>query len=294
MMEYEKIERYVSELLTLSAVDKEGMEQTVGPALYHLLMSAAIRDLMSDEEKELFRELTKKLQYFFCTRLNLKERKGKQKKENFPPNPLIKEKQKKGKEEKKRDIAVGEISALDSEKMDSEKADSEKAPRLKGHSVLSSTLKARRAAFIEDLKERGNSYDRQLLNDFYFYWSEENPSTGKMRFEEQRTWNIDNRLARWVRNPYTVAGIGATIRMKRLAKQQKKEQQAEQARALEAMEREQAREHREAVREEEKQKAGGLDEVIKGNPTGFLATVMREREAREAAEAKKKKKGDKP
>ena len=75
MMEYEKIERYVSELLTLSAVDKEGREQTVGSALYHLLMSAAIRDLMSDEEKELFSELAKKLQYFFCTRLNLKERK---------------------------------------------------------------------------------------------------------------------------------------------------------------------------------------------------------------------------
>ena len=49
-------------------------------ALYHLLMSAALRDLMDDGEKELFRLLTKKLQYFFCTRLSLKERKETKKK----------------------------------------------------------------------------------------------------------------------------------------------------------------------------------------------------------------------
>ena len=290
MMEYEKIERYVSELLTLSAVDKEGREQTVGSALYHLLMSAAIRDLMSEEEKELFSELAKKLQYFFCTRLNLKERKGKQKKENFPPNPLIKEKQKKGKEEKKLSL-VGDGN---SEAVFEEKTDAGKAKRLKGHSVLSATLEARRAAFLEELKAYNNTYQPQLLNNFFFYWSEENPRTGKMLFEEQRTWNINHRLKRWANNQFAAADTAAAIRMKRLAKQQQKEQLAEQARALEAKEREQAREHREAVREEEKQKAGGLDEVIKGNPTGFLATVMREREAREAAEAKKKKKGDKP
>ena len=154
MMEYEKIERYVSELLTLSAVDKEGMEQTVGPALYHLLMSAAIRDLMSDEEKELFRELTKKLQYFFCTRLNLKERKGKQKKENFPPNPLIKEKQKKGKEEKTNSF-VGDDSF---EAVSEVQAVAEKTPRLKGHSLLSATLKARHDLLPKG--QRRNSHEQ--------------------------------------------------------------------------------------------------------------------------------------
>ena len=170
----------------------------------------------------------------------------------------------------------------------------EKAPRLKGHSFLSSTLNARCAAFLEELKAFSNRYQAYLLNDFYYYWTEENAATGKMRFEEQKHWKLENRLARWSKNAYSAANVSAAIRMKRLVKQQQKEQLAEQARALEAKEREQAREHREAVREEEKQKAGGLDEVIKGNPTGFLATVMREREAREAAEAKKKKKGDKP
>ena len=65
-MELTRIERYVSDLMTVSGVEKEGKEQNVGLALYHLLMSAALRDLMSDGEKELFRLLTKKLQYFFA------------------------------------------------------------------------------------------------------------------------------------------------------------------------------------------------------------------------------------
>ena len=42
------IERYVSDLMTVSGVDREGREQSVGLALYHLLMSAALRDLMDD------------------------------------------------------------------------------------------------------------------------------------------------------------------------------------------------------------------------------------------------------
>lgn len=188
----------------------------------------------------------------------------------------MKEKQTKGKEEKTHPPVGDGISVL------------------KGHSVLSATLEARRAAFLEELKAYSKTYQPQLLNNFYFYWSEENPKTGKMLFEEQRTWNINNRLKRWANNQFAAADTAAAIRMKRLAKQQQKEQQAEQARKDEAAEREQAREHREAEHEAQKQKAGGLDEVVKGNPTGLLASVMREREAREAAQAKRKQKGDKP
>ena len=87
-MELTRIERYVSDLMTVSGVEKEGREQNVGLALYHLLMSAALRDLMSDDDKELFRQLAKKVQYFFCTRLSLKERKRKTEKKVFPHTPF--------------------------------------------------------------------------------------------------------------------------------------------------------------------------------------------------------------
>jgi hypothetical protein len=134
---------------------------------------------------------------------------------------------------------------------------------------------------MEEVRARGSAYQPQLLNDFYFYWSEENPATGKMRFEEQRTWNIDNRLKRWVRNQYAVANVAAAIRMKRLRKQQEKEQMAEQVRKDEAAEREQADAEREAQTERDRQLAGGLEEQIAANPDGFLARVQRERQKRE-------------
>lgn len=99
-MEYSKIERFVSDVLTISAVEREGKEQAVGQALYHALMAAGIYDLMGEEERELTGELMKKLQFFFRSKFSLKERKERKKKEKFPPFPLIKKKEKKRKEEK--------------------------------------------------------------------------------------------------------------------------------------------------------------------------------------------------
>ena len=87
-----KVEQYVGDLMTVSGVEKEGKEQTVGLALYHLLMSAALHDLMSDDDKDLFKALTKKLQYFFLHPFELKREKGKTKKRKFPPKPPIKRK----------------------------------------------------------------------------------------------------------------------------------------------------------------------------------------------------------
>jgi len=45
-------------------------------------------------------------------------------------------------------------------------------------------------------------YGMRLLKDFYDYWTESNPSGTKMRFEMQKTWDLDRRLARWSRNNY--------------------------------------------------------------------------------------------
>ena len=241
-MELARIERYVSDLMTVSGVEKEGKEQSVGLALYHLLMSAALRDLMDDGEKELFRLLTKKLQYFFCTKLSLKERKETKKKKNFPPHPLLKEKDKKETEEKNIDIA------------------------------------GRRDAFKKECAQYVGQYDRQRLEDFFYYWAEEASSTGKMRFELEKTWNTEYRLRRWMNTKYSVDNTAAAIR---LQKQKKQGDALERQQAVAAAEREQAEAQREAEREQDRQRAGGLDEQIAANPDGFLARVQRERQKRE-------------
>ena len=242
-MELARIERYVSDLMTVSGVDREGKEQSVGLALYHLLMSAALRDLMDDGEKELFRLLTKKLQYFFCTKLSLKERKETKKKKNFPPNPLLKEKDKKETEEKKteQNTAAGE-------------------------DVLEGFRK-------EGLRYVGQ-YGQEMIDDFYFHWKQVDRETGKRLFEVKRCFDIDSQLRAWSKSEYTLSKEAAALRLQKQKKQQPSE-------AVVAAEREQAEAQREAEREQDRQRAGGLDEQIAANPDGFLARVQRERQKRE-------------
>ena len=135
-------------------------------------------------------------------------------------------------------------------------------------------------AFRKECLQHAGQYDVQRLTDFYYYWSEENEK-GKMRFECERYWNIDNRLKRWMTTRYSVDNTAAAIRLSKLKKQQVKEQaNAEQQRA-QAAQREQADAEREAQAERDRQLAGGLEEQIAANPDGFLARVQRERQKRE-------------
>ena len=45
-------------------------------------------------------------------------------------------------------------------------------------------------------------YGMTMLQDFCDYWTEPNPSQTKMRFELQKTWDVNRRLARWARNNF--------------------------------------------------------------------------------------------
>lgn len=191
-MEIGRIERYVSDLMTVSGVDKEGKEQNVGLALYHLLMSAALHDVMSDEDKELFKALTKKLQYFFSAKITLKERKRNKEKKNFPPNLLLKEKETTEKEEKDIDIA------------------------------------GRREVFKKECEQYLGQFDRQRLEDFFYYWAEDVKSTGRMKFELEKTWNTYYRLRRWMNTKHSVENTAAAIRLSKLKQKQGKEVSAQE------------------------------------------------------------------
>lgn len=53
--------------------------------------------------------------------------------------------------------------------------------------------------FYEELIPYLETYDKKMLRDFYDYWSEPNKSGSQMRFEQERTWDLSRRLARWSR-----------------------------------------------------------------------------------------------
>tara|TARA_R110000751_G_scaffold136245_1_gene239215 strand:+ start:5912 stop:6550 length:639 start_codon:yes stop_codon:yes gene_type:complete len=40
----------------------------------------------------------------------------------------------------------------------------------------------------------------QIKDEFFNYWSEENHSKTKMKYEIEKTWNLEKRLKRWVNN----------------------------------------------------------------------------------------------
>ena len=206
------------------------------------------------------------------------------KKESFPPNPLIKKKQEKGKEERTPPPVCDANSCFSSD--EKEQPEEAKKPvetvRLKGHQNLSAGLRARLEAFAAEVRAYDGVYTREALNDFFNYWSEENKSTGKMRFEEQRTWNLSKRLKRWVNKTFYVSDTAAAIRMKRLKKEQEKEAQQQQTASEIAHERRQADQQREADTEQARKEAGGLADTISKNPTGILAQVQRDRQKREA------------
>lgn len=239
-MELTRIERYVSDRLEMSGINSQSVGLVVFTALRHVLAAVGIHERMTDEERAMFEHMRKETQKYFASKFNLKERKGSKEKKILPPHPLLKEKETKEKEQ-------------------------ENPP----------TVCDAREAFRRECLRYVGQYGEQCVADFYRHWSEENPRSGKMRFQGKRYWNTETRLKRWMNNQYTIADETAALR---LQKQKKKQQTSE---AVVAAEREQQDRQREAIHEQNKAMAGGLDEQIAANPDGFLARVQRERQKRE-------------
>ena len=194
-MELAKVEQYVSCLLESWALYDSGEERVVWQTLHDLLMAVSRYELMTDRYKEMTTQLCKKLQHHFDTRFILKERKRKAKKEKFPPNPLLKEKQTKEKEEKNPPTVCD----------------------------------AEQDAFRKECLEYVGKYDQQQVANFYHYWTERD-ETGRMRFQNQRYFNVGTRLGRWVKNQYTANDTAAAERIKKSRSRQDKQQAVAQER----------------------------------------------------------------
>lgn len=69
-----------------------------------------------------------------------------------------------------------------------------------GNAKAKQPIKERKESFVNDLKKFTETYDKDMLNDFYRYWAETDVKEEKMRFEFQKTWNLNLRLATWKRN----------------------------------------------------------------------------------------------
>lgn len=61
-------------------------------------------------------------------------------------------------------------------------------------------IEERKLKFASTLNEYLPIYGRELLNQFYAYWTEPNKSKSKFRQELEKTWDLKRRLETWAKN----------------------------------------------------------------------------------------------
>ncbi len=185
-MQIEVIERYVDQVLEVNGFCK-GDKELLRQLLYRLYTAATMFHLMTEEQRALIGRIQQQLSPFFVTKCNLKEGKRKGRKRNIPPKPPIKVKE----------------------------------GQLKDQKIFS--FAARRETFHQECLGYVDEYDNERLSDFYNYWSEENPKTGRMRYEDERHWSTERRLKRWMKNKYSSDNTAAALRLEKAKKGKTKE-----------------------------------------------------------------------
>jgi hypothetical protein len=60
----------------------------------------------------------------------------------------------------------------------------------------------RKLKFASTLKPFLDTYGKEMLNDFYLYWTEPNKSNTKFRQEMEKTWSLERRLETWSKNDF--------------------------------------------------------------------------------------------
>ena len=64
----------------------------------------------------------------------------------------------------------------------------------------SNNIEERKLKFAHTLQPYVDVYGRELLKEFYEYWTEPNKSNTKFRAELEKTWSLERRLQTWAKN----------------------------------------------------------------------------------------------
>lgn len=66
--------------------------------------------------------------------------------------------------------------------------------------LIINNIEERKLKFASTLESYLSIYGKDLLNDFYKYWTEPNKSNTKFKQELEKTWSLDRRLETWSKN----------------------------------------------------------------------------------------------
>lgn len=75
--------------------------------------------------------------------------------------------------------------------------------------------------FSNSLKPFLVEYGKEMLNDFYLYWTEKGPKQRKYRFEKEKSFDLSRRLKRWEGNNFNKTSSPGPISKEDIKKHQK-------------------------------------------------------------------------
>ncbi len=70
------------------------------------------------------------------------------------------------------------------------------------------SLEVRQEKFANLVHGYVDRYGKDMCLDFFRYWTEPNPSKTKMRFEMEKTYDIERRIITWAKNQKTFNNAG--------------------------------------------------------------------------------------
>ena len=215
MIDIEGIERYVEQVIESKGLVKaEEEKQDIRLLLSRLFFAVGMYSMLPPEQNYEVAKWINIIGEQFSAKVRLKEGRRKKRKEKSSPTPLsYKEKQNLEEPQKKNKQTIEGASP--------------------------SGLVERKAAFHVECHQFDEQDGRQMVDDFYVYWSEENKNDQKMLWEYQRTWSTAKRLFLWSKSAATTERKSASMRLERTksksaAPVSSKEQQAQTARRAEA------------------------------------------------------------
>ena len=86
---------------------------------------------------------------------------------------------------------------------DSNAIKEKKVKEIKEKEIKVNDIEDRKLKFASTLQIFLPQYGREVLNEFYGYWTEPNKSNTKFRQELEKTWDLNRRLERWTKSDFS-------------------------------------------------------------------------------------------
>lgn len=112
-------------------------------------------------------------------------------------NETQQETQDEGKEKRKEILSPTPPIIIENKKENIIGARASRVGPVKTKEELIADTEKRKKNFYKSLIPYLDTYGKEMLREFFDYWSEPNKSQSKMRFELEKTWALNLRLARW-------------------------------------------------------------------------------------------------